>query len=439
MATEESPLQLVTRQTKFPLETTGDTRAPHILAIIGFLTGLSTVLIALRGYVRLYILRRFDIEDGVIVAALLCAFGVLACFVGESFHGLGHYSDDIAMADFGILNEWMWYHAIVIVLGISLVKVSLAFFLLRFAARKRALQWFIIGCLIFLILFTIACVLTLVLQCIPVQAAWNYALRKTAKCYSAKTYLAIAEFHSAINIATDVVFATLPVFMFHNIQVNRWTKISLMGILSLGYFACAAAIVKTVLLSQLYKDPDSFRNCNYLIWNCAELNIGIIAASFPTIKPLMKRVLGSTLNFTGGASNSRYGKRSATISSNQPLQSLKRSRTDNDYHEHLIHDDQLPNNITNNGNKNKYSVRVATDQDKGASGSAHSLDGSEEGLDPRPRPQPRPDPNAYYYRYQTPSRSEILRTTEVIVQREDSPDWERDGHGDRGRFVGGRI
>lgn len=71
MATEESPLQLVTRQTKFPLETTGDTRAPHILAIVGFLTGLSTVLIVLRGYVRLYILRRFDIEDGVIVAALV--------------------------------------------------------------------------------------------------------------------------------------------------------------------------------------------------------------------------------------------------------------------------------------------------------------------------------------------------------------------------------
>lgn len=39
----------------------------------------------------------------------------------------------------------------------------------------------------------------------------------------------------AINIATDFIFATLPVFMFYNIQVNRWTKVSLMGILSLGY------------------------------------------------------------------------------------------------------------------------------------------------------------------------------------------------------------
>lgn len=57
------------------------------------------------------------------------------------------------MADFGILNEWMFYHAVVIVLGISLVKVSLAFFLLRFAGGKRALQWFIIGCLSEYLLF----------------------------------------------------------------------------------------------------------------------------------------------------------------------------------------------------------------------------------------------------------------------------------------------
>lgn len=75
MATEESPLQLVTRQTNFPLETTGDTKAPRILAIVGFLTGLSALLIVLRGYVRLYILRRFDIEDGVIIVALVSSCG----------------------------------------------------------------------------------------------------------------------------------------------------------------------------------------------------------------------------------------------------------------------------------------------------------------------------------------------------------------------------
>jgi hypothetical protein len=48
-----------------------DSRAPHILAIVGALTGLSGLLVALRCYVRLYILRKFLSDDGVIVAALV--------------------------------------------------------------------------------------------------------------------------------------------------------------------------------------------------------------------------------------------------------------------------------------------------------------------------------------------------------------------------------
>jgi hypothetical protein len=49
--------------------------------------------------------------------------------------------------DFGMLTRWFWGHAIIIVLGISLVKISIGFFLLQFAAQKKALKRFIIGSL----------------------------------------------------------------------------------------------------------------------------------------------------------------------------------------------------------------------------------------------------------------------------------------------------
>lgn len=51
------------------IHTRGPTNAPRILAIVGFLTGLSALLVVLRYYVRLFILRRFDIEDGIILIA----------------------------------------------------------------------------------------------------------------------------------------------------------------------------------------------------------------------------------------------------------------------------------------------------------------------------------------------------------------------------------
>lgn len=71
-----------------------------------------------------------------------CALGVLACLIGESKHGLGRYSKFIT--DWAMLSKWTYAHAIIIVVGISLVKISLGFFLFRFAARTR-FRWFIIG------------------------------------------------------------------------------------------------------------------------------------------------------------------------------------------------------------------------------------------------------------------------------------------------------
>jgi hypothetical protein len=73
--------------------------------------------------------------------------------------------------------------------GISTVKISIAFFLLRLSTNKR-FHWFLYAVMAFVVLMTIACALTLILQCLPVEAVWNMALRPpplgtgTAKCYS---------------------------------------------------------------------------------------------------------------------------------------------------------------------------------------------------------------------------------------------------------------
>ncbi|KAF7131116.1 hypothetical protein CNMCM5793_004103 [Aspergillus hiratsukae] len=384
------------------IHTRGPTNAPRILAIVGFLTGLSALLVVLRYYVRLFILRRFDIEDGIILIAQACAFGVLACFIGESHRGLGHYTSDIGMEDLMPLSKWMFFHAIVIVLGISSVKISLAFFLLRFASQNKFLKKFIIGALVFLILFTIACVLTLVFQCYPVSAAWDYSQRATAKCYSNKTYLAIGEFNSAINIVTDFVFATLPVFMFYNIQINKRTKASLMGILSLGYFACAAAIAKTVYQSRVFEEKNAWRDGEFLIWNCVELNVGIVAACFPTIKPLVKSIIGTTWSLASGSrsrkrtNNAYYGQ-----SSSHAMGSMRRSRLEHEAQKYNVHID---------------AVRTSLSASEG---------GSEENL-------------ASHSRLQRLSSSRILRTTEVTVHTEGGSDAVGTGIGPK-RSVDDRV
>ncbi len=112
-----------------------------------------------------------------------------------------------------LFSHWRFFHSIIVMVGISLVKISIAFFLRRFVPSKNY-QRFLVGAIIFLVAFTLSCAGTLIFNCGTMVAAnWNFALRVTggAKCFSNTTFTNIGLFNSSVNIATDVLFALLPV------------------------------------------------------------------------------------------------------------------------------------------------------------------------------------------------------------------------------------
>ncbi|KAI2996362.1 hypothetical protein CBS147346_9372 [Aspergillus niger] len=286
----------------------GGSNAPGILAAVGTLTGLSTLVLWLRCYVRGYLLRRFNAEEYIITVAWLCAVGVLVCFVLEAQHGVGRFSKDITDEDEQVLSKLVYYHSLIVMVGLSLVKISLAVFLRRFSSSL--LSKALVGSIIFLVAFTIACGLTLILQCIPVAAAWDTSLRPHARCFDSDTYTAIGLWNSITNLVTDVIFATLPIPLFIGIQVNWRTKFSLIGVLSLGYLACVAGIVKIVSQVNVLKEQNMYRpeseekkKTDSLAISSAELNVAILAACLPSLKPLLKSVLDGTRSLTTGRRN----------------------------------------------------------------------------------------------------------------------------------------
>jgi hypothetical protein len=88
----------------------------------------------------------------------------MACLVGESKVGMGQYLAAIEKQDHrGKLTQWIWWRSLVVALGISLAKISVGLFLLRFTAQNKWLKWFNIGSVGFLVCFTIASLCTLIL------------------------------------------------------------------------------------------------------------------------------------------------------------------------------------------------------------------------------------------------------------------------------------
>ncbi|KAM0418440.1 hypothetical protein ACHAPD_004799 [Fusarium lateritium] len=104
-------------------------------------------------------------------------------------------------------------------------------------------------------------------------------------------FIAFGLANSAFNIFTDIAFATLPVPLIWSLKMPLKTRIYLIIILSLGYGSAVMGLVKAI--SQMRYNPagDNTYLYNIQFWGLLQLNVGIIAACAPSLRPLVKNIL----------------------------------------------------------------------------------------------------------------------------------------------------
>jgi len=175
------------------------TNAPSILAVNGVFCGAAVLVMAARFYVRAVMLKTLGTDDWLILAATLCGVGVFTCFVGETHNGKGMHMKSIRPDESIRLSHWTYFHSIIVTVGISLVKLSVAFFLLRLAPGK-AHKIFLYCVIAFLCAFTLSSAGTIAFSCIPIRASWDRASEPNAKCFSLDTFTNIGLFNSSKHI-----------------------------------------------------------------------------------------------------------------------------------------------------------------------------------------------------------------------------------------------
>lgn len=155
------------------------------------------------------------------------------------------------------------------------------------------------------------------LQCTDIRALWDLEIAQTATCWNQKTLQGLSYTNVSLNILTDLCFAIfIPVPMLWNLNVNKRTRASLILALSLGCFACGAAIAKIPSLVNYGKTGDwLWDSRDICIWTVMECNVGIVAGSLPALRPMFKRVLGGTLRSGKGTGSSGYRRHQDTTGS----------------------------------------------------------------------------------------------------------------------------
>ena len=91
-----------------------------------------------------------------------------------------------------------------------------------------------------------------------------------------------------ISVVSDFAFATLPIVFLWRVQIDFKTKIGLWFLMCLGFITGACCLVRTVLNNQALPDNQTYDGIVNWVWRLFEVQIGIIAACIPTLRPLYK-------------------------------------------------------------------------------------------------------------------------------------------------------
>ncbi|KAG4430120.1 hypothetical protein IFR05_014391 [Cadophora sp. M221] len=229
-----------------------------VISIVFTVFGGIAVVLRLVG--RWVVLRKFGVDDITMVIGMALTGGYLFEILYGRRYGLGLHGKDIAFEHIPnvlkiIYSVQLTYNTI-----IALVKISIVSFYLRLdsALRKGSL-----GTIAFLVVFYIATQITTTLQ-----------------------------FVAAVNILVDIWILALPIKTLKDIKRSRRDKVVLFIIFGVGGFSCISSIIRLYTIKVFATSDDPFFDGVPInIWSMIEINVAVVCASVPAMKPLFTKAV----------------------------------------------------------------------------------------------------------------------------------------------------
>ncbi|KAH8790746.1 hypothetical protein BGZ57DRAFT_923255 [Hyaloscypha finlandica] len=275
-----------------------ESRSGKISRITIILMCITFPIVGLRVYSRLKFSSRLFEDDwfALISAALLLPTSVIEILTAV-YKGFGQHLWKIAPEMLPSVVEFFYITQVFYATPLAFAKISVLLLYLRIfmAPWFRFIAWATIICVAISATIT---TLMAIFQCIPIQSIWNPALPK--KCINVNTFSITT---SAVNTALDIVIITIPLPELNTLNLHWKKKIGVFGAFLTGGFATAISITRLFFLVNFATSRDAtFDNAPTVIWSIFELNISLMCASLPAIRPLLghyfPKILGSTEMFT---------------------------------------------------------------------------------------------------------------------------------------------
>ncbi|KAL4891843.1 hypothetical protein BDV59DRAFT_59238 [Aspergillus ambiguus] len=281
-----------------------DSLGPTVSGVALAFAVLTLVVISLRLFSRIYVLRKMGPDDYLILGAVLFSWAFSAITVVAVQYGLGSHIEDVPPENMVMYALAVWLSSMFYLTTLGFVKTSVCLFYTRLGDRLLTrLSLIMLG---IVAAQATSFVLVAAFQCQPIDKAW--ASTKPGKCVNINVfYLA----NAALNILTDLMTYTLPLGVIFKLQMPVKQKVALAMILCLGLFACVSSIIRITYIPAMLTSADAtYAISGAMYWSVIEINVGILASSIPSFKAIASRFLPRLVGeYT---SNKAYGTWSGT-------------------------------------------------------------------------------------------------------------------------------
>ncbi|KAK8855978.1 integral membrane protein [Apiospora arundinis] len=261
------------------------------------LTGVVTVMLAIRMYTRIHITRGFGMDDAFIVTAYIFATGFTGISILASRTvGWGVHIYDVETYKFKTGLKIVMIAVNLFNFASCFTKLSILSTLYRLLGASRPhLKRFVAVCGGLISLNSIIFCLVVVLQCRPISSYWN-VMDQPRNCLDEAAHLLSA---GIINTFTDFVVVLLPIITVMKLQLTSRHRLVVIGLFSLGFLACGVGVFRTYITYHMTVDYDLTYHAGSVFWSSAvELNTGIICASVPATKPFFTKHLPQALGLS---------------------------------------------------------------------------------------------------------------------------------------------
>ncbi|KAL2045122.1 hypothetical protein ABVK25_012213 [Lepraria finkii] len=286
-----------------------ESRQPQLYGTYTSTYALAIISVCLRISSRKYFTKAgIWLDDYAICASLAFASGNFVDMMIWVHRGVGRHIELYGLEGVRHFYLGLFVCEILYTMTLCLTKFSILLFYLRVFVRTTTripiaiLASIITG-------WAIAVVVTTIFQCSPVQGFWDKSMNPTC----AVNVYAFFIGNAIPNIVTDWALLFLPIPYIRRLHQSRAQKIALCGVFGLGGFICIISIVRLyIMATQLFHTASTDVTWLFIgssTWTAVEVNIGIVSACLPSLRPLLVAMFGDSAFTPNRRSGSKTSKK----------------------------------------------------------------------------------------------------------------------------------